>query len=67
MRKRIASLEELHTFNLIINCTGIGARTLIKNETDLKPVRGQVMRVKAPWILDVLLDDSDDGNYIIPK
>lgn len=23
--------------------------------------------MKAPWIYHVLLDDSDDGNYIIPK
>ena len=66
-RKRIESFEDLANFDLVINCTGIGAQKLIKDDFDLKAVRGQVMRVKAPWIFDVLLDDSDDGNYIIPK
>ncbi|XP_055294813.1 D-aspartate oxidase-like [Sitodiplosis mosellana] len=64
-RKRIESFEEVATFDLVINCTGLGAQVLIKDDYELKPVRGQVMRVKAPWIFDVLLDDSDDGNYII--
>lgn len=66
-RKRIESFEELADFDLIINCAGLGAQVLIKNDAELKPVRGQVMRVKAPWINEVILDDSDDGNYIIPK
>lgn len=66
-RKRIESFENLKNFDLIINCSGLGAQVLIKDDVDLKPVRGQVMRVKAPWINEVTLDDSDDGNYIIPK
>lgn len=49
-----------------MNCTGLGARELV-HDSDVKPVRGQVMRVKAPWMYQVTLDDSDDGNYIIPK
>lgn len=65
--RRIQSFEDLHTFDLVINCAGLGARELVKNDTTLKPVRGQVMRVKASWVTEVLLDDSDDGNYIIPK
>lgn len=65
--RRIQSFENLYSFDLVINCTGLGAMELVKNDVDLKPVRGQVMRVKAPWITDVLIDDSDDGNYIIPK
>lgn len=66
-RKRVESFEQLASFDLVINCSGIGAQKLVKDDTDLKAIRGQVMRVKAPWILDVLLDDSDNGNYIIPK
>lgn len=65
-RKRITSFEELKTFDLIINCSGLGAQQLTGDES-LVPIRGQVMRVKASWIFEALLDDSDDGNYIIPK
>lgn len=66
-RKRIESFDELKAFDLIVNCTGLGAKILMKDDNDLKPMRGQVIRVKAPWIFEVLLDDSNDGNYIIPK
>ena len=27
----------------------------------------QVMRVAAPWLRKVVLDDRDDGNYVIPN
>lgn len=66
-RKRIESFEELANFDLVINCTGIGAQQLIKDDVDLKAIRGQVIRVKASWIFDVFLDDSDNANYIILK
>lgn len=66
-RRRIESFEDLHSFDLVINCSGLGVKVLMKDDVDLKPVRGQVIRVKAPWIYEVLLDDSDDGNYVIPK
>lgn len=66
-RNRIESFENLDSFDLVINCAGLGAQVLVKNDADLKPIRGQVMRVLAPWITEVMLDDSDDGNYIIPK
>lgn len=66
-RKRIETFETVRNFDLVINCTGLGAQVLIKDDAELKPIRGQVMRVKASWISEVILDDSDDGNYIIPK
>lgn len=66
-RKRIETFEEVATFDLVINCTGLGAQVLIKDDVELRPVRGQVMRVKAPWINEVMIVDSDDGNHIIPK
>lgn len=66
-RKRIESFDELQTFDLVINCTGLGANSLVKDDVDLKPIRGQVIRVNAPWVKVAILDESDDGNYIIPK
>lgn len=66
-RKRIESFDELDAFDIVINCAGLGAQVLDRHDVDLKPIRGQVMRIKASWINEVLIDDSDDGNYIIPK
>lgn len=60
------SFNELIGYDLIINCTGLGARDLA-NDEHVVPVRGQVIRVRAPWLHHVFMDDSDDGNYIIPK
>lgn len=54
-------------FDMVVNCTGLGAAALVVDERDLYPVRGQVTRVKAPWLYQVVLDDNDDGNYVIPK
>lgn len=66
---RIDSIEKLADegdYDVVINCSGLGAKKLV-NDDKVKPVRGQVIRVEAPWIYQVLLDDSDDGNYVIPK
>lgn len=63
----LVDIDRLGHFDLYVNCTGLGAKELIPGETDLHPIRGQVNRVKAPWMYQVVLDDDDDGNYIIPK
>uniref|UniRef100_A0A182R549 FAD dependent oxidoreductase domain-containing protein n=1 Tax=Anopheles funestus TaxID=62324 RepID=A0A182R549_ANOFN len=52
--------------DLIVNCSGLGALELASDKA-VHPIRGQVARVSAPWIYEVILDDSDDGNYIIPN
>lgn len=51
-------------YDLVINCTGVWAGKVAK-DAKVAPLRGQVMRVRAPWIYRVILDDRDDGNYII--
>lgn len=65
-RKRIESFDELQAFDMVINCTGIGAHTFVKDDVDLIPIRGQVIRVRAPWITQAFVDEAA-GNYIIPK
>ena len=50
--KKVMNLGEIaHQFkaDLIFNCTGVWASELTKDES-MEPLRGQVMRVKAPWI-----------------
>lgn len=65
-RKRIESFDELEAFDLIINSSGLGAQTIVKDDVHLKPIRGQVIRVKAPWLTHAIVDEAM-GNYIIPK
>lgn len=55
-RKRLTSLEEAYNLpsygrvNLVINATGLGARSLLGNKdpSDIYPIRGQTVLVKVP-------------------
>ncbi|KAL0127821.1 hypothetical protein PUN28_003215 [Cardiocondyla obscurior] len=54
-------------YNLIINCSGLGARELVADKT-VVPIRGQVYRVNASWTMQCLMrNDGDACNYIIPN
>ncbi|GJQ71197.1 hypothetical protein Trydic_g1094 [Trypoxylus dichotomus] len=64
--KKIKDFSELKHYDLIINCTGLYSRYL-NSDSAVKPIRGQIIRVKAPWQFHVEFDDSDDGHYIIPN
>lgn len=68
IRRKVFNIDEFANgkYDLIINCTGLGAKNLV-NDSDVKPIRGQVARVSAAWQFHALLDDSDDGNYVIPN
>ncbi|KZC10767.1 PREDICTED: D-aspartate oxidase [Dufourea novaeangliae] len=62
--KKLDSLTELiPEWNLIINCTGLGARSLC-NDRRLVSIRGQVIKVKAPWMKTFFYGELD--TYIIP-
>ena len=53
---------------VVVNCTGIGARSLVPDEA-LVPVRGQVVVVENPGITEFYLDHGDDGPdyvYLFP-
>lgn len=49
-------------FDVIINCTGMGSAKLTE-DIRLTPVRGQTIKVKAPWIRHFYFGD---GAYILP-
>jgi len=60
---RVDSWHELAgQCDVAVNCTGLGARWLC-NDTEVLPIRGQVLRVEAPWIKTVLYADDV---YLIP-
>lgn len=58
-----SSLADYDNFDVVFNCTGLGAKYLC-NDHDLVPLRGQVIKVKAPWVKMALYGDYD--SYIIP-
>ncbi|KAL6265480.1 hypothetical protein P5V15_002276 [Pogonomyrmex californicus] len=67
-KRNIKMLHQLadEGYDLIINCSGLGARELVADKTMI-PIRGQVYRVKASWAKHCFLADDDACNYIIPN
>ncbi|CAF0813329.1 unnamed protein product [Brachionus calyciflorus] len=53
------------TYDYIINCTGLGARNFVP-DSNVYPVKGQVLRVKAPWIKQCIMLDTNEVTYILP-
>lgn len=64
IEKKLNSLTELVSdWDLIINCTGLGARSLC-NDKRLVSIRGQILKVNAPWLKTFFYGELD--TYIIP-
>jgi len=66
-RRTVAALDELQA-DAVVNCAGLGARELA-GDGSLTAVRGQVVRVTAPGVVEWLLDQSDprDLVYVVPR
>ncbi|GBN15802.1 D-aspartate oxidase [Araneus ventricosus] len=65
IEKKVHSFSELAgSYDMVINCTGIGARNLVP-DPEVKPVRGQIIKVRAPWVKHCVVMDNE--YYIIPK
>ncbi|CAF1026490.1 unnamed protein product [Adineta ricciae] len=65
VQKKINSLEELvDSYDIVVNCTGYGARELCHDDL-IHPIRGQMIRVRAPWIKHFYY--TDDNCYMIPN
>lgn len=63
-RAKIDNFASLNSkFDLVFNCTGMGAKTLC-NDYDLVPLRGQVVKVRVPSLKTAFYGDYD--TYIIP-
>ena len=65
---KLSSLDMLNTYDIIVNCTGLGAIELV-GDRDLRPVRGQGVLVKAPWIKHFIINytDKESLTYILPR
>jgi len=57
-----------HSAPLVVDCAGLGARTLAGDDSVL-PVRGQVVRVENPGVERFWLDEEhpDGLTYIVPR
>ena len=58
----LASDDALNRYDVIVNCSGLSAR-VIANDQQLISVRGQTIRVKAPWLKNFTWAD---GAYVYP-
>ncbi|XP_071949875.1 D-aspartate oxidase-like [Antedon mediterranea] len=69
VKRRLNSISEIFgEYDIIVNCAGLGAGKLV-NDDSVHPIRGQVIRVKAPWVKHFIIDIDDkyDGSvHIIP-
>lgn len=68
-RRELTAIDEaLAGHDLAINCSGLGARELI-GDTELVPIRGQVVRVEDPGLEMVEIDHDSPGgvSYVIPR
>jgi D-amino-acid oxidase len=64
---RFAKLEEVDSaFGLVVNCTGIGARTLVR-DLDLEPHRGQIAIVGKMDLPCAVVCDDSPLMYAIPR
>jgi hypothetical protein len=46
--------SSLGPVSAVVNCSGIGARALVGDPL-VRPIRGQVIRVRAPWIKSAMI------------
>ena len=66
-QRKVDSLDELSSYDLVINCTSLGSATLV-NDKELYPVKGDVVLVEAPWVKQFLyLFTPDSCTYIFPR
>ncbi|KAA0196881.1 hypothetical protein HAZT_HAZT002198 [Hyalella azteca] len=64
IKQRVASFNELAPhFDVVVNCCGLVAGDMCGDST-ITPIRGQVYKVKAPWITEGFYSDYD--TYILP-
>uniref|UniRef100_A0A4D5RR43 Putative d-aspartate oxidase n=1 Tax=Ixodes scapularis TaxID=6945 RepID=A0A4D5RR43_IXOSC len=65
LERRLENLEELGLeYDVVMNCTGLGASRICP-DTKVHPVRGQTIRVQAPWIKHIVIGGTDF--HVIPN
>ncbi|XP_029900288.1 D-aspartate oxidase-like [Myripristis murdjan] len=62
-QRKVNSLQELSGYDIIVNCSGLGSKTLV-GDTQMHPIRGQILKVQAPWLKHFI--DENGKTYIYP-
>ena len=66
-QRKILSFDELSSYDIVINCTGLGSSDLLDDKMTF-PIRGQVVKVEAPWIKHFMsYSEFDFIGYAIPR
>ena len=67
-QRKISSLDELSSYDIIVNCTGLGSHELLKDKS-LYPIRGQTAVVNAPWLKQWIIAKYSTTwlDYIFPR
>uniref|UniRef100_A0A8B9RP68 D-aspartate oxidase n=1 Tax=Astyanax mexicanus TaxID=7994 RepID=A0A8B9RP68_ASTMX len=56
----------VNSYDVIVNCSGLGSRLLVGDE-GVYPVRGQILKVHAPWVKNFIGGGDGGGRaYIYP-
>lgn len=67
--REVGSIDEVFAaHDVVVNCTGLGARELV-GDTSVYPIRGQVVRVAQIGLERAVLDEQGPGGitYIVPR
>uniref|UniRef100_A0A8B9LW30 D-aspartate oxidase n=1 Tax=Astyanax mexicanus TaxID=7994 RepID=A0A8B9LW30_ASTMX len=66
-REKVTDLQQLvNSYDVIVNCSGLGSRLLVGDE-GVYPVRGQILKVHAPWVKNFIGGGDGGGRaYIYP-
>lgn len=64
-QQEVKSFEELSSFDIIINCTGLGARSLCHDEAII-PIRGQIVLLETDTSMPIYMD-NETPLYIVPR
>jgi D-amino-acid oxidase len=70
VRREIKNIAEAASESeIVVNCTGLGSRALL-NDTELFPIRGQIMRVPRGEVNFYYFAEEENGTlptYIVPR
>jgi glycine/D-amino acid oxidase-like deaminating enzyme len=66
-QRRISSFDELSSYDIIINCTGLGSHDLLGDKS-LYPVHGQIATTTAPWLKHWVVAYYEKGfTHVLPR
>ena len=70
VQKKVASLSELSSYDVVINCTGVGAGVLA-SDPNVYPSKGVTICLEAPWVnhmyIPTIQKSKSEVAYIFPR